>query len=80
MAHVNKVLRSIETGDGVRCVDIFVRPDATFGFEEYRRDVEDQRGWVPVGFYAEQVYSTEAAAFNEAIAKVAWLSMVVKRD
>ena len=80
MAHVNKVLRSIETGDSVRCVDIFIRPDTTFGFEEYRRDIEDQRGWVPVGFHAEQVCSTEAAAFDQAIAKVTWLSMVVKRD
>ena len=80
MAHENKVLRSIETGDGVRCVDLFVRPDATFGFEEYRRDVEDQRGWVPIGFHAGQVYKTEAVALEQAIANVAWLSTVVKRD
>ena len=80
MAHENKVLRSIETDDGGRCVDIFVRLDATFGFEEYRRDVEDQRGWVPVGFHGEQVYSTEAAAFDQALAIVAWLPVVVKRN
>jgi hypothetical protein len=44
MAHANRVLRSIETDDAARCVDLFVRPDGTFGFEEYRRDIEDGRG------------------------------------
>ena len=47
MAHANRVLRSIETDDGGRCVDLFARPDGTFGFEEYRRigsmkDVKEQ--------------------------------------
>jgi len=27
-----------------RCVDVFARPDGTFGFEEFRRDPEDM-GW-----------------------------------
>ena len=44
MAHVNRVLRSINDEDAARCVDIFLRPDGTLGFEEYRRDVEDGRG------------------------------------
>ena len=49
MAHVNRVLRSINDEDASRCVDIFLRPDGSIGFEEYRRDVEDGRGWFPVG-------------------------------
>lgn len=35
----NKVLRSVETPDGDRCVDIFRRPDGTFGFAVFRREV-----------------------------------------
>ena len=69
----NRVLASIETDDGGRCVDIFQRPDATFGFEEYRRDSEDRSGWFPIGFHASNVYATEAEARTAARAAVAWL-------
>ena len=76
MAHQNKVLRSIETPDGGRCVDLFRRPDGTFGFEEYRREIEDGHGWFPIGFHAEGVYDSEQAAFGEALRRVAWLKDV----
>ena len=42
----NLVVKSINAAGEDRCVDIFCRPDGTFGFDEYRRDVEDQRGLV----------------------------------
>jgi hypothetical protein len=35
------VLKSIISPDSKYCVDVFIRSDGTFGFEEYRRDVED---------------------------------------
>ena len=44
------VLASLETEDGPRCVDLFRRPDGTFGYEEFRRDPEDQGVWTPVRF------------------------------
>ena len=77
MAHANKVTRSIETPEGGRCVDLFHRPDGSFGFEEYRRDPEDGSGWFPIGFHAEAVFATEAAALTEARQRVDWLSMVL---
>lgn len=80
MAHENKVLRSIETADGGRCVDVFVRPDATYGFEAFRRDVEDGRGWFPTGHHADRVFETEQAALEDALSKVAWLAAVVGSD
>lgn len=80
MAHTNKVLRSIETPDGNRCVDLFVRPDGSFGFEEYRREPEDTRGWHPIGFYADQTFPTEEAALKAARVNVAWLTDVVAAD
>jgi len=73
----NRVLRSIETDSGIRCVDIFLRPDGSAGFEEYRRDSEDGRGWFPVGFHASHVYATEAAALDAALEAVPWLRDVV---
>jgi hypothetical protein len=80
MAHANKVHRSIETDDGARCVDLFVRPDGTFGFEEYRRDIEDGRGWFPIGFHAAGVYDTPDSALRDALSKVTWLRASLDRD
>ena len=77
MAHANKVTRSIETPDGGRCVDLFRRPDATYGFEEYRRDPEDGSGWFPIGFHAQAVFPTETVALAEARLRVAWLALVL---
>ena len=77
MAHENRVLRSIETPDGGRCVDLFVRPDGTFGFEEYRRDSEDGRGWFPIGFHQDQVFASEADALEKAVRTVEWLAAVL---
>jgi hypothetical protein len=77
MAHANKVTRSIETPDRGRCVDVFRRPDASFGFEEYRRDPEDTGGWFAIGFHGEATFVTEAAALAEARRRVAWLALVL---
>jgi len=76
----NRVLRSIEIDSGNRCVDIFLRPDGSAGFEEYRRDSEDGRGWFPVGSYSAHVYATEAAALDAAFETVSWLCEVMKRE
>ncbi len=73
MAHRNKVMRSINGYDSSTCVDIFVRPEGTFGFEEYRRDLEDARGWFPIGHHSERVFSTEVEAYQAARQKIAWL-------
>ena len=39
------VFTSIENFDHDRCVDLFSRPDGSFGFEEFRRDPEDRGEW-----------------------------------
>ena len=74
MAHANKVLRSINAPGETRCVDTFRRPDGSFGFEEYRRDPEDGRGWFPVGFHSGRIFGTEDEALNAARDAVDWLS------
>ena len=73
MAHENKVLRSINIPNGGRCVDIFQRPDETFGFEEFRRDVENTGGWFAIGGHGNRSFSTAEDAFEQALAAVPWL-------
>jgi hypothetical protein len=70
------VLVSIETDGGERCVDIFQRPDGTFGFEEYRRDSEDGRGWFRLGSFGEKAFTCEAAARDAARRAIPWLPQV----
>jgi len=74
MVHRNRVLKSINIEGESRCVDIFIRRDGTFGFEEFRRDVEDNRGWFPIGFFGDQVFGSENQALEEALSRVVWLT------
>jgi hypothetical protein len=69
----NLVLASLEADGGGRCIDVFRRPDGTFGFEEYRRDGEDGRGWYRVGGYGDQTFPTEAEARAAAGRVIPWL-------
>ena len=69
----NKVLTSLHNPAADRCVDIFVREDGTFGYEEYRRDHEDARGWFPLNRYSNQVFQTQADAIARARTSVPWL-------
>ena len=71
-----RVLRSINDHGAQRCVDLFLRPDGSYGFEEYRRDPEDPRGWFPIGGHAGQAFDSEAAALQAAKTTVAWLDAV----
>ncbi|USG60331.1 hypothetical protein NBZ79_14260 [Sneathiella marina] len=68
-----KVIRSIETRELDLCVDIFLRADGTYGFEQYRRDVEDRRGWFPVSHYQDQVFATDTLALATARKVINWL-------
>lgn len=68
------VLASLENAQSDRCVDVFVRPDGSFGFEEFRRDVEDRGAWTPVRFHSAQAYPTQDAAHTAARRAVRWLA------
>jgi len=73
MPQKNRVIKSINNEEESRCVDIFLRTDGTFGFEEFRRDFEDNRGWFPVGFFGDRVFGSEGEATSDAVVKVVWL-------
>ncbi len=74
MVGKNIVLKSINIQGESRCVDIFKRPDGTFGFEEFRRDIEDDRGWFPMGFFGDRVFESEDGALLEARPTISWLN------
>jgi hypothetical protein len=69
----NRVIASVENREGDHCVDVFVRADGTFGFEEYRRDPEDSSGWFSLHHYSHLIFDTQADALAQAKAKVAWM-------
>jgi hypothetical protein len=77
MAHTNKVIRSINYDGETICVDVFQRPDGTYGFEEFRRDPEDGRGWFAIGYYGDATFDSAEAALSEAVRTVGWLDGVL---
>jgi hypothetical protein len=75
MAHENKVIRSVNLSTEMVCVDVFQRPDGSFGFDEFRRDPEDgARGWYSIGHYGDARYDTADAAWSQAVHQVHWLA------
>lgn len=68
------VLASIENGEHDRCVDLFRRPDGSFGFEAFRRDVEDAGLWTAVACHSGAAYGSKEAALTAAVDAVGWLA------
>ena len=69
----SRVVASINSPAGDHCVDVFQREDGSFGFEEYRRDVEGMRGWFPLNRFSSLVFDTEQQALAHARAAVEWM-------
>lgn len=67
------VLASFENPEHDRCVDLFRRPDGTYGFEEFRRDPEDAGAWTPVQFFARRIFASREDALEAAKLAVVWL-------
>ncbi len=72
------VFDSIENDEHDRCIDLFRRPDGSFGFEEFRRDVEDAGAWTPVAYYSGAAYASKEAAFGAAARAVTWLTEAMR--
>lgn len=68
------VLASIGNGEPDRCVDLFGRPDGGFGFEAFRRDVEDAGLWTAVADHSVAAYGSKEAALTAAIDAVGRLA------
>jgi hypothetical protein len=74
------VFVSVENSDHDRCVDIFSRPDGSYGFEEFRRDIEDRGQWTPVQYYSGVIYGSSAEALDTAERVVPWLGDVLAQQ
>ncbi len=68
------VFASLENSEHDKCVDIFSRGDGSYGFEEFRRDVEDSGRWTPLQNYAGFRCASPAAALDRAERCVPWLA------
>ena len=69
----NKVLESLHNPTADRCVDVFVREDGTFGFEEFRRDHEEGGAWFSLHRYSHQIFHSQDQALAKAKSTVEWL-------
>ncbi len=74
MTEKRRVVRSINMPGDQVCVDVFLRADGTYGFEEYRRDAEDMRGWFRIGHFGDRTFDDAEAALSAARAAVPWLA------
>jgi hypothetical protein len=73
------VVASHETPERDRCVDVFSRPDGTWGFEEFRKDPEDMGAWTPLSYFSGREYPNEAGAVDAAKQAIPWLRAVLER-
>ena len=67
------VIDSVNSEDNQYCVDVFKRDDGTFGFEEYRRDIEDYNQWFKIGCFDTLFFTTKKEAIEAAGKYVIWL-------
>jgi hypothetical protein len=74
------VFISIENFERDRCVDLFSRPDGSYGFEEFRRDAEDRGEWTPIRYYSGSVYASPEFALAAAMQAVPWLSDAIRNS
>ena len=71
------VLDSGENDELDRCVDLVLRPDGSFGFEVFRRDVEDAGLWTAVAYHSGAAYASKEAAVAAAVGSVSWLAQAL---
>lgn len=69
----SKVLASFEDHFGSQCVDIFIRENGTFGFEEFRSASDGDGRWQSLGKHSRLSFASGEQALLEAKKRVAWL-------
>ena len=74
VAHINKVIKSINAPGDHICVDIVQGPNGMFGFAQFRRDPEDGRGWQPIGPEPDLRFVDFDEVLAAALTEVHWLS------
>jgi len=80
VAHQNTVIWSVNLDGDTICVDVFRRSDGSFGFDEFRRDPEDGRGWFSIGHHSDRRFDDFDAAQAAACRDVGWLEDALRTD
>ena len=57
-------------------MDIFVRPNGTFGYEEFRKDPEDLGAWTPLHYFSDKDFSSEDEVVHAARRTVSWFAQL----
>lgn len=72
MRRMNVVVKTILSADGPRKIEIFRRPDGSYGFEGYRFSREPfEHCWIPYGFHGCRADDASIAE-REAMERVDW--------
>jgi len=69
------VVKSLESDNGLHCIDVLRSEDEHFFFIEYRRDLEDASGWYQCGPKMSLSSDNESAAVIEACDLVSWIKL-----
>jgi hypothetical protein len=67
------VLASLEDAEGTQCVDIFRREDGTFGFEQFRGELDGSSRWQSLHRYSHLIFASGEQALRSAQGAVPWL-------
>ena len=70
---VAEIVRTIESSDGKRKLEVFRREDGTYGFEDLKYG-EEEETWFPAGRYSVGIFATEEDAIKEAKGRVQWMA------
>jgi predicted ATPase len=69
-----RVLASFEDADGARCVDVFERADGTFGFEQFRSELDGSSRWQSLHRFSQLRFESGEQALGSAKKRVPWLN------
>ncbi len=70
-----QIVETIVHHEGGRKVEIFRRPDGTFGFEESKCCDAPENSWVPFGKYSIAVIDTLEHAIQEVKTRIPWVAV-----
>ena len=73
------VLNSVNNEYADRCVDFIVRADGSFGYKEFRRDVEDNGAWFVIASFDDKVFARYEDAVESAVKNIGWLREAIER-
>ena len=70
---MTKIVKRIESGTGDRAIEIFLRPDGSYGFEEFRF-VQPENAWIPIGPGTVPFHDSAETAEADARGRIDWLA------